>query len=255
MNSNSTQSDFDSFLLQPPSLLKDRLKKIFFRKARLPELWVLEPKRFPQAVKSFSILLNKIIRSNKKESVQKILFTGVDRGSGVSTVAFNLALICSQDIPECKILLVDANITHPCLHKSFRVPREPGLLDFLYEQCELSEVIQDSLLPNLKLISQGANCSDSCSPFTLKSFTNFTECIQKDFDLIFFDSDSYICSAHTQTIAYRTDGLILVAEAERSRLQSVRETIIQLHQDGIPLLGNILNRHRDVIPSFLYGYL
>ena len=239
----------------PTLSFTEKIKRyIACRREISPQLWGLEPERYPQTVESFRILKNRIIRFNEKEGIKIFLFTGVERKTGVSTISFNLSVICSQDIPERRSLLIDGNIAHPALHKSFGLAPTPGLLDHLYGEASLTEVINNSFFLNLDLLPLGSISKAFSSPFTLQSFIDFFEIIGERYEMIFIDTEPCVTSSHTQSICTRTDGVILIAEACKTRLDAVRNASVQLNNSGVRLLGSFLNRRRDVIPTCLHGY-
>ncbi|MCI5211227.1 MAG: hypothetical protein D3910_21135, partial [Candidatus Electrothrix sp. ATG2] len=199
---------------------REKQKKIK-TKYNEPRLWVQESHRLPQVVEELRVLKNRVIRFNEKKGIKTILLTGVDRQTGVSAVAFNLSLIYSRDLPDRRILLIDTNMRHASLHSSFDIPITPGFMDFLYGNKRLPDVTWKSFLPNLDLIPFGQTYEDCPAPFTLPSFRNFTERIREQYDLILFDSDAGLKSDHTQSISSQTDGVIMIAEAQKTRLEAV----------------------------------
>ncbi|MCI5121974.1 MAG: hypothetical protein D3908_12440, partial [Candidatus Electrothrix sp. AUS4] len=178
----------------PPPKKKSKI----ISKNKEPQLWLREPKLYPKAVEAFRVLKNRVIRFNEKEGIKTILLTGVDRQSGVSSVAFNLSLTCGRDLPDRRILLIDANMHHASLHSSFELPIEPGLMNLLYSNNLLHEITYESSLPNLHLIPFGQTYEDRPAPFTLPSFKIFLEQVAEQYELIIIDSDACLKSDHTQ---------------------------------------------------------
>ena len=220
-----------------------------------PRLWMLDPERWPRAMESFRILKNRISRLGEKEGMKVFLLTGSDRKCGTSAIAFNLSLICAWDMPDCRILMVDANVSHPSLHKSFGISPEPGFADFLYGKVLMPEIIRESCLPNLDLVTFRKNGKNIPSPFSLRSFSDFLQAVKKHYDFIFLDSEPLLSSGHTQIVSSCTDGVILVAEANHTRLEVISELKYRLESSGARLAGSFLNRRRYVIPKWLYRYI
>ncbi len=154
-------------------------------------------------------------------------------------------------MPQQKILLIDANMSYPSLHKSFDLPPSPGVVELLYGEATISEVVQKSSLPNLKLIGLGGNKAFT-SPFTRQSFQDFLQLIKKQCDFIFIDSAPWLTSSHTQRISLETDGVIIVAESYRTHLENVTELYNKLRFNDVLLLGSFLNRRKNPIPQWLY---
>ncbi len=217
-----------------------------------PRLWMTKPSFYQEVNQAFSILKNKIIRLKDKEKKSTFLLTGIERKTGTSTIAFNLSITCSRDLPEFRIVLIDTNLSHPSLHNAFKILPEPGIVDFLNGMVSLEDTIQKSFLPNLDLITIGTTYDSLPAPFTPPSFQYFLELITKQYDLVFIDSAPGLMSGHTQSISTQVDGVIMVAEAHRTRLQAVSALTTQLDQDDARLVGSFLNRRRHIIPRWLY---
>ncbi|MEZ4528094.1 MAG: CpsD/CapB family tyrosine-protein kinase [Desulfobacterales bacterium] len=220
-----------------------------------PRLWMLDPEQYPRALESFRSLKNSITRLGEKEGMKVFLLTGSDRKCGTSAIAFNLSLICAWDMPDRRILMTDANLSHPSLHKSFGISPEPGFADFLYGKVPMPEIIRQSCLPNLDLVTFRKNGKSIPSPFSLGSFSEFLQTVKTHYDFIFLDSEPVLSSGHTQLVSSRADGVILVTEASRTRLEVITELKNRLESSGARLAGSFLNRRRYVIPKWIYRYI
>ncbi|MCI5163800.1 MAG: hypothetical protein D3917_17650, partial [Candidatus Electrothrix sp. AX5] len=207
-------------------------KKLLSQKKNVPQIWVSEPEKYPRVIESLRVLENKIVRFNEEERLQVFLLTGTERKTGVSSIAFNLSLICGWDMPERRILMIDANMSHPSLHKSFTIPIAPGLADFLYGRVPIASITYDSFLPNLKLIPFGNKAENLPSPFMRQSFLDFLKLIKEQYDLVFIDSEPSQSSGHARTISSRVDGVIMVAESQKTRLEALTEAKNHLQDAG-----------------------
>ncbi|MCW5198139.1 CpsD/CapB family tyrosine-protein kinase [Desulfobulbus sp. F3] len=198
---------------------------------------------------------NAIIRHNEKKKIV-FLLTGAGRKTGVSTVAFNLALMCGWDMPERRILLIDANMNFPSLHKSFSINITPGLTDFLlYEDTSISEIFYKSKFNNLELIPLGKSCENLPSPFTKKKFSDLILSIKEEYDIVFIDSEPSISSGYTQNILSHVDGVVVIAESGKTRFNDINEINIQMLRSGTCVIGSFLNRREKIIPYFIDKYL
>ncbi len=80
--------------------------------------------------------------------------TGCARQTGVSTVASNLA-IRAADHGLGPVLLVDANLRHPQLHRLIGAKPALGLADVLAGQTSLADAAQATLVPGLQVLLHG----------------------------------------------------------------------------------------------------
>jgi protein-tyrosine kinase len=56
-------------------------------------------------------------------------------------------------------------------------------------------------------------------------------------------------------LARQCDGVVLVAEADRTRRGDAEGAVQQLKLDGVPLIGSVLNRKRSYVPAWLERWL
>lgn len=224
------------------------------KKNNLPELWAINPERYPHVVSNFRAMKNLLLRYNEK-NMKIFLITGAERKVGVSTVAFNLSLICGWDMPERRILIIDVNVSAPMLHKSFSIKNVPGLTDFLYGKVPLKEIIYKSDVENLDLIPFGEKNETLPSPFTRSIFLNFIDSMRNRYDFIIIDSEPSITSGYTQSILNNTDAVILVVKNSITRLESIAEFKTQMYSNGIPIVGTFLNFRKKYIPNFILKYI
>lgn len=208
-----------------------------------------------QVLEAFRNLKNKLVSFRSREQFRTFLLTGTESGVGVSTVVGNLALVLGMDLSDQRILLVDANLSVPSLHRHFGLAGGPGLMDHLFGGVPEEEIICDTTLPNLKIIAAGETGQGIYSPFELSKFSAFLTQQKRHFDFILFDSAPALRSSHTRNLSLHVDGVVVVAEANRTHWEVLTELQRQLADDGGRLLGGFLNKRRFVIPRWLYRFI
>ena len=223
-------------------------------KSKLP-LWMQTPDRHNNISESFQTLAGKISALSKNNGWKTFLFTGSEQGVGVSTITLNLGLIMARIMPDRRILLADVNISNQCLSKVFKTDASHGLMDYLIGKSLFTDIVHHTYLPNLDIIPFFQKEIDILSPFNLQPFSDFMTEANRDYDFILMDSSPALNSSHTRIISSIVDGVILIAEAGRSRFEVIEELVSRLESDGANLVGNFLNKRRFVIPKWLYRYI
>jgi len=233
--------------------IKKKSTKRHHKKKGEPILWLLFPELYPHVVETFRYLKTKVSILEENNKLKSLLVTGPDENVGVSTIAFNLALILAFDMIDKRILLVDTNLPNPSLHNSFNFSVNPGLMDYLFGIRPLNEIIRTSDFPNLHLIPSGTIENLQVIPFDLKEFAYFLIEVRQQYDFIILDSAPALKSSQTQSLSSKTDGVIVVAEANKTRWQVMADLKQQLENDGANIVGSFLNKRRFPIPKWLYG--
>lgn len=114
-------------------------------------LAISKPKSiFAESVRSVRTNLS-FLASEKKSKV--ICITSEVAGEGKSFVAVNLSSTLS--LIDKKIILIAADLRRSKLHKTFHVPNDLGLSNYLAHQCNADDVISHSAQSNLDFIVSG----------------------------------------------------------------------------------------------------
>ena len=82
-----------------------------------------------------------------------LLVTSAMPGEGKSTVAVNLARALAQT--GRSVVLVDADLRAPVLHRVFGLPNTKGLTTILQRKTTLDETIQHSRIPRVFVLTSG----------------------------------------------------------------------------------------------------
>lgn len=220
---------------------------------KLPRFWMADHQNHKKLLSSFQDLKHNILNVNRSADLKTIAFSGTDAGAGTSTLSYNLAMVLSWDLLDRKILLVDANIDRPSLHKVFDLPAAPGLLDVLTGNVDLSEITRTSAVrSNLDLITIGRLDHEVISPFDLDQFSRFLEKVESLYDYILFDSAPALQSSHSRVLSGKVSGTIIVAAANQTRFEVASKLFRQMNYDGTKVVGGILNKRLWAIPRAIY---
>src|ERR1019366_2973871 len=82
-----------------------------------------------------------------------IQITSPASGDGKSTVAANLSISIAQS--KKKVLLIDADMSRPTIHKLFGISSEFGLSSVIVEEVEPKDAIQATAIPGLSILPCG----------------------------------------------------------------------------------------------------
>ncbi|WP_426671955.1 GumC family protein [Mucilaginibacter sp. McL0603] len=105
---------------------------------------------FAESVRSVRTNIS-FIASEKKSKI--ICITSEVAGEGKSFVTVNLSSTLS--LIDKKVILIAADLRRSRLHKTFNVPNDKGLSNYLANQCDIDDIILHSSQPNLDIIVSG----------------------------------------------------------------------------------------------------
>ncbi len=159
------------------------------------------------------------------------------------------------DDNSSNILLVDANLHQPSLHKYFGVDAKNGLAEIIEQNRDWTEAAMSIKDSNLKLITAGET---SINPAELLGSDRFLDLVRKwkqQFRYVIFDSPSVLNHTDALSLASTVDGVVLVVRAGQTRWDNAQSAKRKLSTAQANLLGVTLNRQKNDIPDGLYKKL
>lgn len=214
-------------------------------------------------VDEFSILKDRIANGKTSQLGQAIAVTSSHKREGVSTVSANLAITLARRTRQ-PVLLVDAALHAPSVHRTFRAELSPGLAEKLLDAD--SNGMQSSDVPNLSVLTagytgerayRGARGVTKHAVFDLfaRDFGRLLGEWKRKYRYVVIDLPAVGELSLVPHLASECDGALLVVAADGRRWQVVRHAKDQLDASGAKLLGVVLNKRRYAIPGWLYRTL
>jgi capsular exopolysaccharide synthesis family protein len=180
---------------------------------------------------------------------------GCQRHQGVSAVAANFAAALSRHYKNGHVLLVDANLKYPCVHKVFNTKLSPGLTDILANGQNSVDTIQSVPTQNMDILSAGTLNGDLFKDFDSNRFTELLNSMKEHYRFVVVDLPALSEASSAARLASLCDGAVLVIEAERLRREIMQRAKVRLLECDVNLLGVVLNKRRFHIPGWLYRRL
>lgn len=168
-----------------------------------------------------------------------ILVTSLNSADGRSVVASNLAISLAQ--AGRKVLLVDADLRRPSLHKDYQLPREQGLSQLLRGDLPLARVVQATRIANLDLITAGAEAPNPSELLSSPRLHQFFEEARRTYDTVVVDSPPLLRVADPSIIGAVADGILLTVQATGTRREDAARAVEVLGALGTPVLGSVIN--------------
>ncbi|GBC63775.1 hypothetical protein DENIS_4773 [Desulfonema ishimotonii] len=180
-----------------------------------------------------------------------IQFMASRRGEGTSTLIREFAKVAALKLGKT-VLLVDADPNHSGHAEIFNVSRKPGWEETCKNGASVSESLcqvgETSLF--VSCFSRNSDCPSVISEFTW--IETFLGELRQKFDLILIDFPPPGSHAESLLLTHTLDGVVLVVETEKSRWQVLEKMKKRIANQGVNILGVILNKRRYPIPKFIY---
>jgi succinoglycan biosynthesis transport protein ExoP len=191
-----------------------------------------------------------ILLSFSEKPPKKIVITSPNPAEGKTTTAMNTAIALSQ--MGVQVLLIDADMRKPKIHKIFNHENGQGLSSFLSGNGDLASIVKMSEVPNLFYIPSGPIPPNPSELLGSSLFKNMMESLEARFDHIILDSPPVLGFADSIILSTTVNGVIVTVlggKTPRETLQRAKEV---LQQVNAKILGVVINRV-DIRRSD-YGY-
>jgi tyrosine-protein kinase Etk/Wzc len=195
-----------------------------------------------QAAESFRTFRSNLLFSAVDRPHRSILFTSPLPEEGKTSCAANLA-ICLSHLGK-RVLLVDADLRKPVMHRTFNSRRSPGLVDVLVEedwQKALDQAVQKTEVQNLDLLASGRTPPNPNEMIGSDKMGRLMDFLAGRYDFVLFDSPPLLAVSDAMVMARRVDGVLLVVRGGRTSRGSLQNGVDALSQTGARILGVVLN--------------
>jgi protein-tyrosine kinase len=214
----------------------------------------LDPIEVPSQYSRYQEVKTKLITHFSKESIKTIMFTSTAHGDGSSFTALSFATTLARDF-KLNVLLMDANLRCPCLHKIFNIDNHQGLFNLLTQEEEKTFCLKKVGQSGLYLIPCGEKNSEPTNLFESVRFEKTLKKMREKFDYVILDVPPVNSYAESIVIATKVDGVILVIESDKTRQQVANRAKQEMEKAGARILGVILNKRKHYIPEWIYKRL
>jgi succinoglycan biosynthesis transport protein ExoP len=178
------------------------------------------------------------------EGPRVLVLTSPDPGAGKTTVTSNLGM-ATAEIGR-RVLLVDADLRRPRLHRLFEIPNSFGLTDILrittpLEEIPVDQLVRQTKIPYLYVVPSGPTTDGLSSLLYSPRLTEFLQRVAKEFDLVLIDAPPMLHFADARVLGRHSDGVILVLRSGQTKRDAAMLARQRFQEDGTCVLGTILN--------------
>jgi succinoglycan biosynthesis transport protein ExoP len=202
---------------------------------------------------AYRVLRTNLQFSSLDQPLRTLVVTSPNPVEGKSTTVANLGVVMAQ--AGKRVVLVDADLRRPVLHRIFGVENKEGLTDVLLnEEPVLDGHLQATGVDNLRLLNTGPLPPNPSELLGSQRMAALIEQLKGEADVILFDSPPSLAVTDASVLATQADGVLMVADAGRTRRKFAAEAVERFQQVGANLLGVVLNRLKPGRGGYYYYY-
>jgi capsular exopolysaccharide synthesis family protein len=206
---------------------------------RPQELLALTQMHSP-AAEAYRTLRTNLQFSALDRPLRCLVVTSALAREGKTTTAANLAAVVAQ--AGKRVVLVDADLRRPAVHRFFDLPNRGGLTDALLgEPAALAGFLRDTAVEGLRVLTSGPLPPNPQELLGSQRMEELLQRLQAEADVVVMDTSPCLVVADANVLAARADGVLLVVNAGRTRRPAVGQATDGLRQVGVPVVGGVLN--------------
>jgi succinoglycan biosynthesis transport protein ExoP len=220
----------------------------------VPILTETVPHDFGEAFRS---LRTSLVFTSGGESTRIIAVTSSQPLEGKTTTACNLALALA--LGGSRVLLMDADMRRPGLHKTMGLENAVGLSHLLVGQARVRDVVQRTMDPNLFVITAGRTPPNPSELLASERMNHLiANLAHGPFDWVVIDTPPVLAVTDAVIIAQKVAGVVFVIGSEMTRRVHAERALETLQSGRARGIGVVLNRvdfdRNKYYYSRYYGY-
>ena len=167
-------------------------------------------------------------------------------GEGKSTTIYNLAIVCAQ--AGQSVILVDCDLRRPTLHDLLDVSNDRGVSNFLRNEGDPLDFIQQTQLPKLHVLTAGETPMSDIGNLSGDKIRAMLDELKQRYDLVLIDAPPVLGISDGSIIAREADYVILVIQHRRYPGEislRAKRAIEEVHGNCVGMVLNAVSVQSD----------
>jgi len=206
-----------------------------------------------QMAESYRALRTSLLLSNLGAPPKVIMVTSALPQEGKTTTSINTAVVLAQK--GVRVLLVDADMRRPSIHKTLGMGPHSGLSNVLTGSTTLDQAItRTAVLPNLFVLPAGTPPPNPAELLASSNMKDVLEQLKEQYDHIVIDTPPSLSVTDAVVLSPRADAVVLVIRSGQTTKQALRRSRDILTQVNAKIVGVLLNAVDLSSPDYYYYY-
>jgi capsular exopolysaccharide synthesis family protein len=201
------------------------------------------------AAEQYRSLRTRVTRAENGRAYRTIIITSPNKGDGKSLTAANLALTMAQEFQQ-RVLLLDADMRRPSVHRLFGISETPGLSDVLMGGATLDDALVAVSEHRLTVLPSGIIPTHPAELLGSAAMRRVLDTLRTRFDRILIDMPPVAPLADVAIASPMVDGVLMIVRAGVTPKPAIERALSGL--DMAKVLGLVLNDAGDTAAT--YGY-
>ncbi len=180
-----------------------------------------------------------ILLSHAEKPPKTIVCTSALTQEGKTSTIVNLATSFAQ-LQE-RVLLIEADLRKPRLHRIFKQRNLSGLTGYLTGKTPLKDIIDQTFVENVWLIPSGLVPPNPVELLNSRKMRDLLEEVSEVFDIILLDSPPVLAVIDAVVISSIVEGTMLVIQGGKTRRKPFLAAVDELRRAKANIIGVVVN--------------
>jgi capsular exopolysaccharide synthesis family protein len=185
-------------------------------------------------------------------SLRSLLVTSSEPGEGKTTVASNLAIALTQ--LGRRVLLIDADMRRPSIHRAFTLADHYGLADCLAGSQDWQPGVQPTDVPGLDVLVCGTIPSNPAELISSRHMQDLLEEAVEGYDFVIVDSPPLLDVADSRILSTLVEGTLMVVKGGATPRELIRRAGAEARDAGGNVIGIVLNQVSPLNSDYYYYF-
>lgn len=182
----------------------------------------------------YNKLLANIKYSNIENPYKVIMLSATGMNELKSTTCANLAYCMVNN--DKKAVVIDLDTRKPVLHKTFKVSKEQGLVDYIEGAITKDELIKHSE-SGVDVITAGKKVINPMVIIESNAVKDLIEELRKEYDYILLDTPPMLSCSDAIAVSKLADGVVFNIAMNQSKKNDIKEAIKSLREVETDIIG------------------
>ncbi len=193
------------------------------------------------AKESYRVLRTNLQFASVDRPLHTVLVTSATPSEGKSLTAANLGVVLAQ--ADRRVVVVDADLHRPRLHRVFKLPNNAGLTNaLLNEGGALDALLQETTVPGLQVLTSGSLPPNPAELLGSARMRELLAQLTTVADIVVLDTPPTMAVSDTAILSSEVDGVLLVLDAGKTRREAALHALAGLRQVQARVVGAVINR-------------
>lgn len=200
----------------------------------------------------FRVLRTNVLKQLRENNWNSFAITSATPDAGKSLISVNLAIAIAMEGNQ-SVLIVDADLRRPSVGQYLGLQCEFGLVDCLKSAVALEDVLVNPGIERLVVLPGKNSSSNSSELISSRKMAGLIQEIKSRYEsrIIIFDLPPLFAADDAMVLMSYADAALLVVEDGKNTSDELQHSMYILEQTN--LLGLVLNKSRQPLPTYQYG--